>query len=383
MKERLENFDNEEFLPPIDGFHLELDDLNNDFNFGEDTHSWQETTVDLKGVKKSSKRNNTERKGGWQIKGVWVSKLAATSLVVILWSIGMWLFYTTRVVQIPNWACFLAVNAVVCILMAFRISKLKDNIVGPEYYIGLIQSISFILIGFSLTDLFFETYYFAFVFRVPDIFSALAVNISIILVVMILNCVALIKFGNRPSEEKFFWTHQPKIIAIMCSIFLGAVIAMRVSLNNIIDTDLFPTGMYGLLSDSLFKAFLFPLYPGQYGGAESFLQIWEILFYNSYAGAMLGLMVIGTFANIFFINQNKAPAIQSAAMMTVVGIPLIIIVMMFLGAIPPPSTLVRLFGAPQLASFVYAIAMISVYIIFLCIMMVFSQAAEVFQPEDD
>ena len=121
---------------------------------------------------------------------------------------------------------------------------------------------------------------------------------------------------------------------------------------------------------------------GQYGGAEMFTAIFELLFYSNTTGFMLAIMVIGTFANIFVINQSRSSALQSATTLTVIGIPMIMIVSMFLGVIAPPSAFIRIFGAEAIASFVFTFAMLSVYIIFLSMMMVFTHAAEVFQPAD-
>ncbi len=367
-----------------------------------------------------------KKKKGIRAKKDYSASFAAVA--VLLLSAVYWFLYVTEIFPIWNIFAYFTVNLAVLILVSFKINDIKDDEPSYEKVLDYFQYTSLVVISVMLTDILFEVYWFSSWIGAPNIYLSIISNVAVILVLMILNNViylwAVYKRNTEmpvsPKGVKDFRAEglsykgavakktlrgtrllarnisiMMLILCIAALIWLGQQTYVLASVLNEAPEGL-PHEQIGF-AEALCQAFIsltgyessaafyefFGITEAQYGASTSFTMVFEMLFYNQTTGIMLALMVIGTFANIFVINQTKSSALQSATTMTVIGIPMIMIVSMFLGVIPPPGPFVRLFGAEAIASFVFTFAMLSVYIIFLSMMMVFSHAAEIFQPGEE
>ncbi len=309
------------------------------------------------------------------------------ALAVAAYFITFWIIYVTEWISINNLFAFFMCNVVLLIYISFKIEDVFNEKVDWELQVSALQYISVWIIVMSLSDLLFEVYWISNLLRIKDIYSAMTINMTLILVVIMINCIVLLSVaGKRVKTKAAVKYTYPATILVASTMMLVFLVSSLVGIQPDIALmeNVLPQAFIGA-GDMIWEAFN-QLYlgavGGQYGGAEMFTAIFEVLFYSNTTGFMLAIMVIGTFANIFVINMSRSSALQSATTLTVIGIPMIMIISMFLGVIAPPSAFVKIFGAEAIASFVFTFAMLSVYIIFLSIMMVFTQAAEVFQPED-
>ena len=367
--------------------------------------SWTTTEMDITDIKRN--------------KGIKVSTSDHSSTIatiaVLIFSTIYWLLYVTEIVPIWNIFAYFTVNLAILILVSFKVDDIDDSEPQYEKNLDYLQYISVIVISVMLTDILFEVYWFSSWIKAENIFIAIISNVSVILVIILLNNVVYLWAANKRNKrmpvDPVGWRNWraegmpvrqalrkkslrgarllARNVSIMMIIFCVAALTWMTQQFYILASILkdapegLPHEQIGF-AEAVYQAFTsLTTFEGQYGAASSFNMVFEMLFYNQTTGIMLALMVIGTFANIFVINMSKSSALQSATTMTVIGIPMIMIVSMFLGVIPPPSVFVKLFGAEAIASFVFTFAMLSVYIIFLSMMMVFSHAAEIFQPQDE
>ncbi|MHA1250175.1 MAG: hypothetical protein ACTSRP_09325 [Candidatus Helarchaeota archaeon] len=343
---------------------------------------WTETTVDLrplkikKGVKSENKLAN---------------KLSTA--VTIIFNIAFYLLYISKIIKLYNIAVYSIVIFVYGVLFALKINDVENSIL-PEskkttlyyYYAGAM------IIAVFANDLLFEVHWLAELIGVKTFFVAVIVNLIVILGTMIFissanwRFTAKIKFKSERAKKLSI--AKSIITIIFCCIAIVYLITQIQIVGELENAAEQPpdvqTGFGSILYNAIIMTFIPPeAVSGQYGGAQSFTMTFEMLFYSQVSGFMLAFMVIGAFANIFVINISKSQALQSATTLLVVGVPMIIVISMFLGVIPPPSPFVKLFGSPAIASFVYTIAMLSVFIIYLSMIMVFSHAAEVFNPGEE
>ncbi|MGQ4876535.1 MAG: hypothetical protein ACP6IY_20920 [Promethearchaeia archaeon] len=300
-----------------------------------------------------------------------------------------WIIYITQWIPIWNIFAFFATNVSLIFIISIKIEDIYKNKVDWELKVDIFQYVSLWVIVFLYLDLMFDVYIIPNLFGMKDIYSAITINTAITLLIIAINSIVLLSVAPKRLNTKIVvkYTYPILILISSLALFIVLIISYITIRSKLIELEAFLPELYLGAGDMVYQGFLHlylaGLPEGQYGGAEMFTAVFEMLFYSRITGFMLAIMVIGTFANIFVINQTRSSALQSATTLTVIGIPMIMIISMFLGVIPPPVSFVKIFGAEAIASFVFTFAMLSVYIIFLSLMMVFSHAAEVFQPQEE
>ncbi len=321
----------------------------------------------------------------------WTSIYATTA--VLLFSLIAWLIYTMEPwgVKVFNVAIMAIINVVVLVRLWLKVEDIPKSAKESEKNLAFIQYIAIFITVVLLTDLLFDVYWVSNLFGADNILSRLVINMAIILSVLIAYSLSylIVSYNSDKKTESYAITLSVMIIIVSLVILIWLIASLIILQDEMAAAgEVIPSNEQSW-AKSLQEAFFHmdperrEYHEAQYGGASTFTMTWEMLFYNTTSGIMLTFMVVGTFANIFVINSNKTSSLKNATTMTVVGLPMVMIVMIFLGVLPPPASFVKVFGSEAIASFMYAFAMVSVFIIFLSLMMVFSHAAEAFNIEDD
>lgn len=122
-----------------------------------------------------------------------------------------------------------------------------------------------------------------------------------------------------------------------------------------------------------------PIIAGQAAPVNFFSYVWFIFFQSPSASIMIALMTFGAVVTIFakaLGDLNPTSSVAIGAVIIVVP-PLIIIMEIFSGAIPPPTLLVDVLGS-GVASFIFAIAEVGVFVIVSIILLTFTGMIERF-----
>lgn len=124
-----------------------------------------------------------------------------------------------------------------------------------------------------------------------------------------------------------------------------------------------------------------PFLPGQATPVNYFSYIFYIFFQSPIASIMIAIMTFGMIVNIFatVLGGLGRTAIVIGVVITVVP-PMIIIMEIFAGGIPPPDLLAQILGV-GVASFIFALCETGVFIIMAIVLSVFSGIAEILAPK--
>lgn len=287
---------------------------------------------------------------------------AAAAITVFIFCAAIWLIYITQFWPLWNVWGMLGVVIAVGALIAVRTEEASKEKTGFRATLSVVQNISFFIIVLIASDLMFDVYLFPTLFQVEDLYTGLAVDLGIILAIVALQSIILLSHASKRVEVSTAVKYiMPSLALIISAISLFWLVRAALTLEI---AQLFVEAQ-------------------QSAGAVAFSATFEALLYNEITGFLLAIMAIGTFANIFVVNQSRVQALQSATTMTTVGIPMIVIVSMFVGLVEPPVDFTDFLGSSAIASFVFTFAMLSVYIIFLSVMLVFTQAAEIFNVGEE
>ena len=170
----------------------------------------------------------------------------------------------------------------------------------------------------------------------------------------------------KKNKDQSNWENMRQIL-MLYGLSLGVSFAV---LLFVIDP--FGWNMFGLAS----IAGHIPIIPGQGTTTNYFSYIWYIFFQSPTAAIMIAIMTFGTVVNIF--SSTMGGALKGA---TVIGViitvvpPMIIILEIFAGGIPPPDLLADLLGT-GVASFIFALCEVGVFVIIAIILSVFSGVAD-------
>jgi len=242
----------------------------------------------------------------------------------------------------------------------------------------IISTIGIYIISLIFLDIGFETYIFAHFCGLTNFIDILTLAALIVLFdLIILSISRLVLASQIKISSELKNTSQIFKYWIPILILLASVISILTIL-------LFNNPLFHDQNTFEIKITYAQMIPeGSYGGAEYFVTIFKVLFFNIYAQTMLGFMTIAGFATIWTVNQKKDSQYQKIGVFVMVSIPLLIIIMMLIGQIPPPNTFIEIFGADVLASFVYAFSMLCVYVVYMAILMTFIHIAEDIINDDD
>ena len=304
------------------------------------------------------------------------------TIVIIFFSFFMWWNYINQIWAVHKFYAFGVTLGTLSIYIGILMTDVADTKVGWEKNMSLWLHFSLWVIALLVTDLIFEIYIFSTVFSTifglesVDILNAITIKANIIAIII-----------NSTEEKRKHVLYATRIVTPVF-VLVGAIgslifmilsrLMLAVELAEINFYDIFPTLGTG-------DIFIYTGVMGQYGsGADMFTAVFNVLFYSPTSAFVLAVMIVGNFTNIFFINRTRVQGIQSITTAVVIGLPMIVIALIFVGQIPPPSSFVALLGGSEvMASFIYTFAMVSVFAIFLGIMTAFSEMAEMFQPSDD
>ena len=222
----------------------------------------------------------------------------------------------------------------------------------------------------AMLDIAFETYFIGHLLGMENVFDQLGVNVIITLICIILVGVLWLGTAGKMEGNKE-WVIKYGLPLGMIAIGISGIVLI-LSFNNPLSSIIRSEGI-------AYEA----LHEGQsfYGGADMFVYTIESLLYSPIVAIMIGVMFVGTTATILSVNLDGAPALKNFGTVTVVVPPLLIIWSIFIGAVEPPSMFVKILGGESLASFIYAITMVSVFIILVMINAVFVQIADFFLPD--
>ncbi|MGQ4876064.1 MAG: hypothetical protein ACP6IY_18515 [Promethearchaeia archaeon] len=304
-------------------------------------------------------------------------KLDVISSILMMGTVSLivYLYITGRLgtlFGIPgNMFAFIA--ALIAILGKFMIYVYDQSQIYTGWFLKFIiaKNTLTVLIIFILFDIIFDTYFIPFVFGVSKQIDMLIFNIILVFILLIIMGIIWLTAAGIDRENSKAW--GAKYVFPIGLIFTGVSgIAVIFSFYN-------PMGSLIEADLKTYEA----LHQGQslYGGADMFVYTITALFYSPVTAIMMAIMFVGTFATIISVNLGGAPALKNFGTVTVVVPPLLLIWSIWIGAVAPPSMFVKILGGESLASMIYAITMVSVFIIFIMINSVFVQAADFFIPE--